>query len=381
MKIKDILIIGGIILIMLILITGLSFIFLKKDFKYGSSIHGSHYEDVDGMKELGLDIVRDDLVWSNVEKTKGVYDFSWADERMDKLDAKGIEMNWLLLYSNNLYNNCPSGERCSVYVPTEPDKFEIFKEAYGDYCYESVKHYKGRVKYFEIWNEPYIFWSPINVPESYEFQAKQYTELAKECYTRGKEANKDAVFLAGGLGLTNTLMTKYIKVMFENGFADYYDIFGIHPYCGYDESFPLENQGLTCEPVENIRNLKSLMNKYGGKTEMWITEFGYPTAGCSIDRITNKLRGCARNLTEEYQDIRMKNIFKTIKKIPEVTAFFWYDYRSDCEIRGYRNIQGCSATEISEKCPLYSECNFGLTRYDLSRKPAWFSYQEIIGKN
>jgi hypothetical protein len=372
MKKKLILIIG----ISIVVIFSLFFLISDKPAMiFGACVHGGHYNDINGMRALGLEMVRDDLSWNSIEKQKGNYDFSLFDKRTNDLLAQGIEQVWLLLYSNNLYNSCPSGERCDVYVPQDDESFEIFKKAYGDYCYASVDHYKGRVEYFEIWNEFNGFWAPQNST----IQARQYTEMLKECYTRGKEANPDAIFLYGGIGLDNNLLINYIKPTFEMGAGDYYDIFAIHPYCSYDESYPKENQGLTCEPIKNIANLKKLMEKYGANTEMWVTEFGYPTEGCSINR-DNIVGWCPKNLTEENQNIRLNNVFKTMEGIKEVTAFFWYDYKNDCgdTPRGGRNPVGCDTYEISESCPVYTECRFGLINNNLTRKSAWYSYQDII---
>ena len=368
-----------------------SFLIFTKDFKYGVAVHPSHYDtdvEMQSLHELGVTMAREDLAWHMIEREKGVYNFEESyGAAINRLIDNGIDPLIIIDYSNELYNNCPPGQpRCWVYVPTDPEDFELFKKAFGNYCFAAVDNYKGRAKYFEIWNEPYGFWEPRIVPDTYPSQAKQYTELAKECYKRGKEANKNAVFLAGGLGLTDTIMTQYIKIMFENGFAEAYDIFGIHPYCNYDQTLPLEDQGRNCRPIENIQNLKSLMNKYGGKTEMWITEFGYPTEGCVFNR-NNPSDGwfwCPENLTEENQAIRMKNIFKTLKGIPEVTGFFWYDYKNDGAGRPPRRnfvLPGCEEYELSEKCWPYYEHRFGLVRDDNSKKPAWYEYQKIIGKN
>lgn len=344
---------------------GLFFLLKKeKPMIYGSCVHGSHYVDVEGMKEMGLQMVRDDLSWSAVEKQKGVYDFSWADERVDKLRKNGIVMNWLLLYSNNLYNSYeldPSCIRPGVYVPRDPEEFEIFKKAYGNYVYESVKHYKGRVKYFEIWNEPNGFWEPR---ENDEYQAMQYIELLKEAYVRAKQANPDCIIVSAGIGVWSGLREKYIQGLYRYGAKDYFDILAIHPYCSYDyeEENSLEEQGFRCGRLNDIYQIKQIMDINGdGNKDIWITEFGYPTMGCYKDRITGEYGYCPTNLNEENQYHRLINFFKTLEKDhPYVKAVFWYDYRDDGDD------------------PLYTECHFGLTRRDSSRKPAWYAYQEII---
>ena len=207
----------------------------------GVCLNWNHYSDLSGVKELGVQMTRDDLIWSGIETTKGVYDFTGYDSQTDSLIAKGISPLYLLDYSNCLYNRMPSnkGYDCYLYIPRNATQFETFKKAYGNYTYEVVKHYKGKVKYFELWNEPNIFWQPMM---NDSIQALQYIELMKEGYTRAKQANPDAIILSAGIDTWNkTIIDNYIKNYYKQGAKNYFDILAIHPYCSYEQTYPLAN--------------------------------------------------------------------------------------------------------------------------------------------
>jgi polysaccharide biosynthesis protein PslG len=324
----------------------------------GIGINSGHYDDLQGIKNLNVTMVRDFIAWSDVEVQKGVYDFTFSDKKFNNLTSQGIEQLFIIYYSNCLYSNMPSnlGYDCWLYVPRNATQFQAFKKAFGNYTYEVVKHYKGKVKYFELWNEPNNFWEP-SIRD--ELQASQYIELLKEGYKRAKEANPDAVILSAGLDTTDrNLIDLYIKNYYLQGAKDSFDILAVHPYCFYEQTYPVEDQGKTCDAIENIAYVKQIMDYYNDSDKkIWITEYGYPTDGCySWDG------SCDQTLSEDNQKIRMINLFPTLREnYPYVTGFFWYDYMDDCETGN----------------PLDIECRFGLVRSDLSKKPAYYTYQNL----
>ena len=344
----------------------------------GVAVHS--VSDFAGLQDLGIKMIRDDMGWSSIETTKGVYNFANKDLYIQNLVNARIDPLIIIDYSNCLYNSMPSGQgySCGVYIPTNATEFEHFKKAFGNYTYEVVNHYKGILKYFEIWNEPNGFWEPRN--NSVNIRVTQYIELLKEAYTRAKEANPKAVILSAGLGTTTDLINDYVRNYYTQGAKDYFDILAIHPYCGYDQTMPYSEQGATCGTIENIATIRSIMDSNGdANKKIWITEFGYPTEGCYISSL-GIVSTCPYNLSEENQNIRIRNIFPTLRdRFPSVTAFFWYDYKDDCKYRN-RYVAGCPSnpqdnSTITPQCPVWYECRFGLVRYDLSKKPAYETYK------
>jgi hypothetical protein len=324
----------------------------------GIGIHDLHYQDISGIKGLEVTMIRNDINWESVEVSKGVYNFDYYDNKTDQLLFQDIASLYIIDYSNCLYNSMPKnqGYDCYLYVPRNSTQFESFKTAYGNYVYQVVSHYKGKVNYFELWNEPNEFWQPLIGDE---LQVNQYIELMKEGYNRAKEANPDAIILSAGIGTWDVnLIDQYIKNYYAKGAKDYFHIRSIHPYCYFDQTYPLVEQGKTCEPIENIADIKQIMDYYNDSDKkIWITEYGYPTDGCSTwDDY------CEPTLSEDNQNTRMINLFSTLNQnYSYVTGFFWYDYMDDCETGN----------------PLDIECRFGLVRSDLSKKPAYYTYQNL----
>lgn len=170
---------------------------------------------------------------------------------------------------DNTYKECP------------PDDFED----YGDFVYEFVKRYRGRIDYIQIWNEPNIFPEWGNRP----VDPAGYVELLKVAYRRAKEANPNVYVLSAPLAITlgqphpdpdkwmsmNDLM--FLEEMYKAGARDYFDIHSANAF-GMDR--PPEDP-----PDPNVLNFqrvllqREIMERYGDKGKaVWFNEYGWNAA-------------------------------------------------------------------------------------------------------
>ncbi len=116
-----------------------------------------------------------------------------------------------------------------------PDNLEDF----GDYVAAVVSRYRGRIRFYQIWNEPNIYpeWGnqPVN-PEA-------YTELLCLAYQRAKEADPNVVIISGAMAPTaelgtwnadyqgNNLMDViFLQRMYNAGARDCFDIMAVNDY-------------------------------------------------------------------------------------------------------------------------------------------------------
>jgi hypothetical protein len=108
---------------------------------------------------------------------------------------------------------------------------------WGDYVHAVVSRYKGRVRYYQLWNEPNVYpeWGdqPVD-PDA-------YTELLCEGYRRAKEADPDAVIVSGALAPTVNLDVGdrpetgmndfvFLQRMYDAGAAECFDILAVNAY-------------------------------------------------------------------------------------------------------------------------------------------------------
>ena len=115
-----------------------------------------------------------------------------------------------------------------------PDNYDDF----GDFVYQVVNRYKGRIRYYQIWNEPNIY------PEwgNYSISPEKYTELLKIGATRARQADPNAVIISGALASTIALQPNappptnalndlvFLQRMYDAGAAPYFDIMAMQDY-------------------------------------------------------------------------------------------------------------------------------------------------------
>ena len=130
----------------------------------GVNIHFTtgHEKDLDMIAAAGFRFIRMDFVWHNIEKVKGVYDWSEYDELTSNLEKRGLRALYILDYSNPLYEpeveskDPITGEaQKGIAAPSHPESVEAFAK----WSAAAAERYRNKNVVWEIWNEPNItFW-------------------------------------------------------------------------------------------------------------------------------------------------------------------------------------------------------------------------------
>ena len=128
------------------------------------------------------------------------------------------------------------------------------------------------------------------------------------------------------------------------GALKYCDAVSVHPY-RYPSAPEDKVAGMTL--VEEMKNIKTLIGKYSGKQNIWITEVGWPTHKGS------------RETTETDQARMLVRAHVLMLSTGVVEKLFWYDLMDDGAGRAY------------------NENNFGILRnakFNCMPKPAYSAY-------
>ena len=215
----------------------------------------------DKLARIGAKLVRIQSGWQRTEQQEGVYDFAWIDSIVDNLIARGMEP-WIdLCYGNPVYTESAAQYFGSVGVP--PIFSEREKKGWHDYVVAIVSRYKGKVNWFEIWNEPDgrgCWKHGINATETALFNI----DTAKAI----KEGNPEAKAIGGVLCSINL---PYFERMFELGVLDYVDAVSFHRYRANE-----------LDSLKEIKALRGLINRYNPKVMIVQGESGCPSRsdGC-----------------------------------------------------------------------------------------------------
>ncbi|MDD3334950.1 MAG: beta-galactosidase [Eubacteriales bacterium] len=207
----------------------------------------------DQVAELGVHYVRLQSGWQRTEREKGVYDFAWLDEIVDNLLARGQEP-WIdLCYGNDLYNE--NAKKYYGAVGCAPITSAEEKKAWESYVEAVVRRYRGKVRWYEIWNEADGQWCWKHGPNAQEYG--DFTVATANAIHRADPQAK-----AIGCVLCSIQMP-FFKAMFDRGVADAVDAVSFHRY-NADE----------LNALGEIRALRALLNRYNPKVQIIQGESG-----------------------------------------------------------------------------------------------------------
>ena len=118
----------------------------------------------DLLGQSGVKWARVQTGWSRCEKIKGVIDFTWLDGIVDNLLMRGVKPWFNVGFGNPLYM-----DGVPEYNPTAVGCVPLYfgeecVEAWKRFVRELAEHFRGRVGFYEIWNESDI--TPFWVPET-----------------------------------------------------------------------------------------------------------------------------------------------------------------------------------------------------------------------
>ena len=228
----------------------------------------------DPVAEMGVHYVRLQSGWQRTEKQKGVYDFAWLDEVVDAIIARGQEP-WIdLCYGNALYTQSAAQIFGAVGCP--PIFTQEEREAWRNYVEATVRHFHGRVQWYEIWNEPDGTWC-----WKHGVNAGEYGDFAVATAQAIHRADPGAKAIAGVLCNINL---PYCKIMLDHGVAMAADAISFHRYHA-DE----------VNALQEIHALRALIDQYNPALQIIQGESGTQ----SDSRGMGALRGGAWN--EEKQ--------------------------------------------------------------------------------
>ena len=168
--------------------------------------------------------------WTAVEQEKGKYYMDPATDRaISESVRNGVQILYTLDYGNPLYEATPClGNPGPVWQhghpfmgdggPTMPESIAGFV----NYAKFVARHFKGRVKYYEIWNEENS-WAWYGSPPD----PMAFGTLLRETAKALKEIDPEIKVTVGG---TAALAPVFISASLQQGGGQYLDAVAFHPY-------------------------------------------------------------------------------------------------------------------------------------------------------
>ena len=229
---------------------------------------------------VNLPIVRDEVHWGTVERVKGQLSLPERASWVGSAAESGIRSLVVLSYGNMIYAfgkpaqadidagaawDCTMPVRDGDPETTEDDEYFDAYIRYVDFVSGSLA---GKVKAYEIWNEPDLrYFNTRNAT------AAEYTEMLKAAYRTIKRNDPDVTVLGGAIAFH----TEFIDEMMQAGAGSYMDGLSVHYYLG--KSAPEKRARNRLDEYRNV------LVKHGyDKMPVWVTETGW--ANSNVDERT-----------------------------------------------------------------------------------------------
>ena len=190
--------------------------------------------------QAGFDWLRQEFPWEDIEiHAKGDFEdrrheparSAW--EKYDHIVALALQhnMEMIVRISNPPAWSRAGGNEVGPYAP--PDDYRDF----ADFAGAIADRYRGRVRYYQIRNEPNIYpaW------DVYPIHPEAYTELLKAAAAAIRASDPEAVIVAGALAATIDLDGAtvgghsfsdllFLQRMYDAGAAPYFDVMATQGY-------------------------------------------------------------------------------------------------------------------------------------------------------
>lgn len=314
----------------------ISFVYMKpagptsepnNEFLFSICTHTERYDIQDQQLEAlatsycGAKVVRTGQTWASIQPTCDTWKWDGLDHIVDIYGKLGVEIQYLLAY-------CPKWA-----APVEKQHSKDSKdwsrsvpniESYGRYAYEAAKRYKGRINYWEVWNEPDIGFFRGSLDE--------YLSMLAVAYKSIKKASPKAKVLTGGFACMKHREMKedFQKQVLIKG-KENFDIHAFHKH------------GPFLDYANTIDGSFMQMRKDAKVTQPW---YSNETAISSMDGAEKM----------QAETLFKKFLFAWSRG---AIGYTWYDLRND----GYN--------------PKNAEHNFGLITHDFYPKAAYPTYNTL----
>lgn len=234
------------------------------------------------------------VTWKDLEPSKGVWDFSLLDALVAQGQAHKVDMILPLALTPRWASQRPNEP--SAYTPGAAAP-PVNLQDWTDYVATVTARYKGRVAYYEMWNE-------MNVAATWTGSAAEIVSLQEAAYKTIKSVDPNAQFISANLTCSNGL--PLLKQLLDLGYANSADIIGYHFY-------------VTPSQPEAIATLysqvSSLLNQHGVKKPVWNTETGW-------------LTGSTFSSEDQAAAVVVRALL--VGRAAGIERFLWYEWDNHC---------------------------------------------------
>jgi hypothetical protein len=266
------------------------------------------------LADTGIRIIRQPLRWSEIERTKGTYDYSWWDPYMEALARHRIQLLPILFEPPSFRSK--SGKTRGIYPPQKNSEMAAFAADVARRYGPGGSFWKAHpglpkmpIRSWQIWNEPNLvfYWPP-------KPNARQYTKLLATVGRGIKRVDPKAEIVTAGFPQSKLKgavpQRLFLRRLYGAGAKKHFNTLAIH---SYTESHPLL--------VSQLRGIRREMRRHRDRAKIWITEIGWASGGPD-KKFTEGPAGQARRIDKTF---RMAKAKRRSFGLRGIVYYMWQD--------------------------------------------------------
>jgi polysaccharide biosynthesis protein PslG len=280
------------------------------------------------MARSGVESARVTFEWRELEPSRGSFSFEQLDGVVNALARRRISVIVNVTATPQWACQQPLDPECWRSPPADPG-------VYAELMRRLVLRYRGRVRYWQIWNEQSAPWHWAPRPF-----APSYTQLLKGAYTAIHRADRRAKVIAGSLINAGSYdQWDAVRDLYRAGARRYFDVVGVHPFT----NAPSSVRRTVAQVVYVVRRVRAQMRRYHDRRKpIFVTEMTWPAARGRVPTsdpvywISSTPRGQAQRLKATYAALARLRRKLGVKQIRWYTWATQYDANSYPSIRAFR---------------------------------------------
>jgi hypothetical protein len=281
----------------------------RSTFQMGVGIHvGQNKNDLQAtdtaLTDGGFTSFRDEVFWHRLEVKRGVLEFPESlrdlDDLVTRASRRGIKPLLILNYGNRFYDGgglLSSAEGIA---------------AYSRYVRFVVKHFKGRVDQFEVWNEWNIGGGGTEAQRAARYGSPEdYARVLSAAFAAIKAENPSARVIGGSFAGYDY---RWVEAFARAGGFNQLDGFSAHPYV-----FAEGQKGTPESAIKHLEQLKKLIDGVapGRNVQIYVTEAGWP------------VHAGKHGVSEDTAGTYLRELMQLAKERPWIAGVWWYDLFDD----------------------------------------------------
>ena len=210
------------------------------------------------MEALGITVMRTPASGWGVEHVQGQFDWSTIDPQMDYLTAHHFIFGGILI-GNPMWNRPDPTKKGGGGLPTNNIP------GWSNYVTQLVKHVDGKIKYWEVWNEPPNGVGKDKTPDD-------YAQIVSSAYDAAHGVDPNCL-----VGLAaKSVDVVYLDNVIKAGAKDHFDYIVLHPYEVLGTAMRVPGaESVFMHIAPTVHKMLAAQDPAKANAPIWLTELGY----------------------------------------------------------------------------------------------------------